>query len=147
MTDRRGFLAALLALAFAWKARRVHRPEEPVHVTDVAMGDRVRWMTDLDNVPTVGRVIGIQQRFRTTALRQTHCHVDFGTTRLWIPADSLRVIDAAPCWDCGEVLFDNEQEAREVAAGLQCWTCFNLDTGRLRRLMAPVGNREPFFRL
>ncbi len=27
MTDRRGFLASLLALVFGWKARRPHRPE------------------------------------------------------------------------------------------------------------------------
>lgn len=41
---------------------------------------------------------------------------------------SFSVNSQVPCWDCGEVLFDDEQEAREVAAGLQCWTCFEFDT-------------------
>ena len=67
---------------------------------------------------------------------------------LRLPKDlSLSVNSQVPCWDCGEVLFDDEQEAREVAAGLQCWTCFYLDTGELRKMLTTVARKEPFYRL
>ncbi len=56
------------------------------------MGREVRWLTDLPEMPTVGRIIGVQERFVGTEMQEVRYHVDFDTTRLWIGGHELRPI-------------------------------------------------------
>lgn len=50
---------------------------------------QVRWLNPPTEMPTIGRVIGVQQRFVGNALEETRYYIDFKTTKLWIGAHEL----------------------------------------------------------
>lgn len=62
----------------------IFKPQQPFTVLQ-----QVRWLNPPTEMPTVGRVIGLQQRFVGTEIEETRYHIDFETTKLWIGAHEL----------------------------------------------------------
>lgn len=56
---------------------------------------QMRWLNPPTEMPTIGRVIGIQQRFVGHELEETRYHIDFETTKLWIGANELEPVAAS----------------------------------------------------
>ena len=89
--QRRSFAKALMGVfvaAPALPASVLAAPDLPF-----AMEQKVRWLRPPTDMPTIGHIIGMQQRFKGTELEEVRCHVDFetlsGGTKLWIGAHEL----------------------------------------------------------
>jgi hypothetical protein len=91
--QRRTFAKALVGVLVApavvapTVALPVPETQQPFRVLQV-----VGWLRPPTGMPTVGRVIGIQQRFVGHELEETRYHIDFETTKLWIGAHELRLL-------------------------------------------------------
>lgn len=63
------------------------------------MGQKVRWLRPPTDMPTIGHIIGLQQRFVGTELEEMRCHVDFetlsGGTKLWLGSHELEPVVAS----------------------------------------------------
>jgi hypothetical protein len=53
---------------------------------------QVRWLNPPTEMPTIGRVIGVQQRFVGNELEETRYYIDFKTTKLWLGAHELESV-------------------------------------------------------
>ncbi len=94
---RRTFAKSLLGAFIASPVLPTPEPEIPVLLFE--MDQKVRWLRPPTNMPTIGHVIGVQQRRKGTELEETRYHVDFetlsGGTKLWIGAHELEPVGSS----------------------------------------------------
>jgi len=95
-----GALVAVPALSVPTPAAPVtQQPQQPFKVLQ-----KVRWLRPPTDMPTIGHVIGLQQRFVSTELEEIRYLIDFetlsGSTKLWLGAHELEpVVASQECLD------------------------------------------------
>lgn len=88
--QRRTFAKTLVGALVVSPALPAPAPVTPA--LPFAMEQEVRWLNPPTDMPTVGRIIGLQQRFVGTELEELRCHIDFGTTKLWLGSHELESV-------------------------------------------------------
>ncbi len=95
--QRRTFAKTLVGALVAAPALSVPAPAAPATPKlRFEMGQKVRWLRPTTDMPTIGHIIGIQQRFVGTELEELRCHIDFETlsrgTKLWLGTHELEPV-------------------------------------------------------
>lgn len=85
--QRRMFAKTLVGVLVTAPALPAPVPTTPA--LSFAMEQEVRWLNPPTEMPEFGRIIGMQQRFVGTELEELRCHIDFGTTKLWLGSHEL----------------------------------------------------------